>query len=144
MLKRRTWRSPAFNYQFDGVVYAVFVSLGFALWENISYVATYGFQVAFAAGGDCHSGHACFGVFMGAWYGTAKKYEKLGNAEKSKTLPAFGCLMPVFLHGMIFYRFPESAVCTWVFIGICDCLFTVAWHMVKRLSAHDHYWARFV
>lgn len=46
LLKRRTWRSPAFNYQFDGVVYAVFVSLGFALWENIGYVATYGFQVA--------------------------------------------------------------------------------------------------
>ena len=30
LLKKRTWRSPAFNCQFDGVVYAVFVSLGFA------------------------------------------------------------------------------------------------------------------
>ena len=38
LLKRRTWRSTAFNCQFDGVVYAVFVALGFALWENISYV----------------------------------------------------------------------------------------------------------
>ena len=25
MLRRRTWRSPAFNYQFDGIVYAAFV-----------------------------------------------------------------------------------------------------------------------
>ena len=41
MLKRHTWRSPEFNCMFDGVVYAVFVSLGFALWENISYVLTY-------------------------------------------------------------------------------------------------------
>ena len=32
LLRRRTWCSDAFNCQFDGVVYAVFVSLGFALW----------------------------------------------------------------------------------------------------------------
>ena len=29
-LKRRSWWDPNFNYRFDGVVYAVFVSLGFA------------------------------------------------------------------------------------------------------------------
>ena len=28
-LKRRSWRSPSFNYQFDGIVYSVFVQL----WE---------------------------------------------------------------------------------------------------------------
>ena len=46
LLKRSTWRSPEFNCQYDGVVYAVFVSLGFALWENISYVMNYGFSTA--------------------------------------------------------------------------------------------------
>ena len=38
LLKKRTFFSPNFNCQFDGVVYSVFVSLGFALWENIHYV----------------------------------------------------------------------------------------------------------
>ena len=46
LLRWRTWRSPYFNCQFDGVVYAVFVSLGFALWENIDYVVMYGFGTA--------------------------------------------------------------------------------------------------
>ena len=41
LLKKRTWYSSEFNCQFDGVVYAVFVALGFALWENISYVLMY-------------------------------------------------------------------------------------------------------
>ena len=41
LLKRRTWYSPDFNCQFDGVVYAVCVALGFALWENIGYVVMY-------------------------------------------------------------------------------------------------------
>ena len=35
LLKRRTWNHPAFNYRFDGIVYSVFVSLGFAAYENI-------------------------------------------------------------------------------------------------------------
>lgn len=140
LLKRRTWRSPAFNYQFDGVVYAVFVSLGFALWENISYVATYGFQVALLRAVTAIPGHACFGVFMGAWYGTAKKYEKLGNAEKSKRYRRLAVWMPVILHGSYdFIASLESAVCTWVFVAFVIVLFTVAWRMVKRLSAHDHY-----
>ena len=37
-LKRGSWRHPAFDYRFDGIVYAVFVSLGFAGIENVLYV----------------------------------------------------------------------------------------------------------
>lgn len=48
LLKIRTWKSPHFNCQFDGVVYAVFVSMGFALWENIAYVMRYGVGTAVA------------------------------------------------------------------------------------------------
>ena len=64
LLKIRTWKSPHFNCQFDGVVYAVFVSLGFALWENIAYVLRYGFGTAVARAVTAVRGHACFGVFM--------------------------------------------------------------------------------
>ena len=45
-LKRRSWRDPNFNFMFDGIVYSVFVSLGFAAFENIKYVFTYGLSVA--------------------------------------------------------------------------------------------------
>ena len=41
-LKLRTWKSKDFNYIFDGIVYSVFISLGFALWENIGYVLSNG------------------------------------------------------------------------------------------------------
>ncbi len=46
LLKKRTWYLGEFNCQFDGIVYAVFVALGFALWENISYVLMYGLGTA--------------------------------------------------------------------------------------------------
>ena len=35
LMKLKTWKNPNFNYSFDGIVYAVSVSLGFAAFENI-------------------------------------------------------------------------------------------------------------
>ena len=84
LLKRRTWNSAAFNCQFDGVVYAVFVSLGFALWENISYVLMYGLSTALVRAVTAVPGHACFGVFMGGWYGLAKRLHGQGKDGASK------------------------------------------------------------
>ena len=78
-LKRRSWFSQKFNCQYDGVVYAVFVALGFALWEIISYVLMYGFSTALVRAVTAIPGHACFGVFMGIFYGLARGNAYLGK-----------------------------------------------------------------
>lgn len=46
MLRIRTWEDPNFNYRFDSIVYAAYVSLGFAAFENILYVFQYGIGIA--------------------------------------------------------------------------------------------------
>ena len=92
LLKRRTWNSAAFNCQFDGVVYGMSVSLGFALWENLGYVAMYGFGTALVRAVTAVPGHACFGVFMGAWYGMAKRWEGTGFESRSRTCRTMGLL----------------------------------------------------
>lgn len=45
-LHQKTWHSPYFNYRYDAIVYAVFVSLGFAAFENVKYIFNYGLSVA--------------------------------------------------------------------------------------------------
>ena len=45
-----TWKNKNFDYVFDGVIYAVSSSLGFALIENIGYVFTQRWQFGFLAG----------------------------------------------------------------------------------------------
>ena len=40
VLRKRTWYDPNFNYRFDGIVYGVFVSLGFAGVENVWWSPT--------------------------------------------------------------------------------------------------------
>jgi RsiW-degrading membrane proteinase PrsW (M82 family) len=98
-LKRRTWNEPNFNYRFDGVVYAVFVSLGFAAFENIQYVFGYGLSVAVPRAILAIPGHMGFAVFMGVFYGRAKLCADKGNERAKRSNLWAGYLIAVFLHG---------------------------------------------
>lgn len=143
LLKRRTWHSPAFNCQFDGVVYAVFVSLGFALWENIGYVMMYGLPIALVRAVTAIPGHACFGVFMGTWYGIAKKYEQRGRMSRSRHCRKMALLIPVLLHGC--YDFTatfESEQYGWIFFAFVAAMFLVVFMLVRKMSQQDQYISR--
>ena len=138
LLKLKTWKSPHFNCRFDGVVYAVFMSLGFALWENIAYVLEYGFATAVARALTAVPGHACFGVFMGVWYGEAKHLELAGYPEESKKARQKALWIPVLLHGA--YDFIASLENDWMiilFLVFVVWMFRAALKMLKKASAED-------
>ena len=140
LLKRHTWRSADFNCQFDGVVYATAVSLGFALWENIGYVAMYGMGTALVRAVTAVPGHACFGVFMGAFYGMAKRYSNYGCEAQSKRCRHLAVLLPTVLHGIYdFIATSESRFSEWVFLLFVIVLFLITSRMVKNLSREDRY-----
>ena len=138
MLRRHTWNTPEFNCRYDGVVYAVFVSLGFALWENISYVMSYGFTTAIVRALTAIPGHACFGVFMGVFYGIAKKYDYANTQGKMKFFSILSVVIPALLHGTYDYIASiESG--TWYFVGFVAVLFAVSYLLVGRMSKKDQY-----
>jgi RsiW-degrading membrane proteinase PrsW (M82 family) len=140
VLRWRTWRHPAFDCQYDGVVYAVFVSLGFALWENIGYVLMYGMQTAVARALTAVPGHACFGVFMGVWYGIAKRYALYGCERESKRARWLCVIVPALLHGCYdFIASLEAEVFVLVFLAFVAAMFFTALRMVKRVSQKDQY-----
>ena len=62
----------AFNEPYDGIIYAVMVSMGFAATENILYVSTGGFEVALLRAFTAVPAHATFGILMGIYMGKAK------------------------------------------------------------------------
>lgn len=139
-LRKRTWQNPEFNCQYDGVVYAVFVSLGFALWENISYVMSYGFSTAIVRAVTAIPGHACFGVFMGIFYGIAKKYERLGAQGKAKFYSVLSLVIPAFLHGTYDYIATlEQMQNGWYFVIFIAALFTLTFNLVDNASKGDQF-----
>ena len=138
LLKVRTWKSPHFNCQFDGVVYAVFVSLGFALWENIAYVLRFGFGTAVARAVTAVPGHACFGVFMGVWYGVAKRYELAGYMEESAHARKMALWIPILLHGVYdFTASMQNDIMSIIFLIFVGWMFRTALKLVRKVSAED-------
>lgn len=141
LLNCYTWRSYEFNCQYDGVVYAVFVSLGFALLENIFYVLQYGFVTAFIRAVTAIPGHACFGVFMGIFYGIAKKYHYSGNYILCRFFRLLSIIVPIGLHGAYDYiaTMEEQSSGDTVFITFIVILFAVSYLLVGRMSRNDRY-----
>lgn len=90
-------RNRFFDENMDGIVYAAFVSLGFAAIENVSYL--FSESESFLSVGimrACTSipGHSCFGILMGYYYSLATFGNKATLRNK-----IFVWLIPVMAHG---------------------------------------------
>lgn len=140
MLRKTSWNSHEFNCLYDGIVYAVFVSLGFALWENISYVLHYGFANAIVRAVTAIPGHASFGVFMGVFYSAAKMFEIQGDLNRSRMYNFISLLIPLLIHGAYDYiatlQVENGTIYFFVFIAI---LFFVSYRLIREFSLKDRY-----
>ena len=93
------WRNPNFDEYYDGIIYAVFISMGFACLENILYVFSgdqFYDSVVTASVRAVVSvpGHFLFAVAMGYYLSLAKFDPAHRSSHLWKAL-----LVPVFLHG---------------------------------------------
>lgn len=88
-------KSDDFDEPFDGIVYAVFVSMGFAAFENVMYVFSYGAQTGIARAFTAVPAHGLFGVAMG--YNLAKAKFEPQHRRKYLWL---SFLVPMVLHGI--------------------------------------------
>ena len=77
-----TKNNKNFNSLFDGLIYSVFVSLGFAALENVLYVTDSGFHLAIIRGVLSVPGHMFFAVIMGYYYSMWNLYGKANSLEK--------------------------------------------------------------
>ena len=137
-LRIYSWNNREFNCLYDGVVYAVFVSLGFALWENISYVLHYGLTTAICRAVTAIPGHACFGVFMGTFYGIAKKYNYTGEKAKELFFTILSLAIPMLIHGSYDYIATlEETQSGWYFLPFILLLFALSYVLIGKMSKKD-------
>jgi protease PrsW len=85
----------AFDEPYDGIIYSVAVSLGFASAENIFYLLANGLQDALGRALLPVSSHALFGVIMGYYIGKAK----FSTVVQHKWI-ILSLTVPVILHGV--------------------------------------------
>ena len=103
------WKNRNFNEFFDGIIYAVFISLGFAAVENILYVFQHGGHVGMLRAFTAVPAHAIFGMAMGYYFGLARF-----SREKKSQLLILALIIPLFLHG--FYDFMIFSENEWLLL----------------------------
>jgi len=89
------WNNRNFDEMFDGIVYASLVALGFAAFENLMYLLSYGTEVLLSRAFLAVPGHFFFGVTMGFFFGIGKF-----DVEHRKLCLALALLLPMLLHGL--------------------------------------------
>ncbi len=134
-----SWKDRNFDYHFDGIVYAVSTSLGFAAFENVKYVFNYGLSVALPRAFLAIPGHMTFAVLFGIFYGRAKYQENLGNTN-GKHLDLFiGYLLAVLMHGTYdSCAMIGTSTASAVYVGVIIVMYLICFGLVRREAKQDY------
>lgn len=94
-------REKNFNEKLDGIIYSVFLSLGFATVENIIYILfedpTSVFQVSIIRAIISIPAHMMFAIIMGYYI---SKYKFNMSKSKPKIYLIISIIVPILLHGI--------------------------------------------
>ena len=134
------WNDKNFDEYFDGIVYASFISLGFATIENIMYVLPGGLGVGIMRALLSVPGHFFFGIIMGYFLSMAKF-----NRSKRGLYIFLGILFAVLAHGMFDWllMFSERAgevlsiIVYQLFIGGDILLWRLGLRLIRKHQANS-------
>ena len=149
-----TKKNKNFDHLFDGVIYATFVSLGFAAFENIQYVFNGGISVAISRAIFSIPGHMFFGVMMGYYYSFWHLTDKAAAIEsrlsKEGQIPfiknpfdsteqkILSIVIPTLFHGFYdFCLFVSSPFTTVLFYIFVIFMYIYCFGKIKKMSQKD-------
>lgn len=124
------WSNKNFNEKFDGIIYAVYISLGFAAIENIMYVFGSGIGTGLIRAFTAVPAHTIFGITMGYFLAWAKF-----NPNKRFIYIILSISIPIALHG--FYDFilmSQHNILLLLFIPYLIFMIIIGLRQMKHLS----------
>lgn len=137
-LRLGSWKNKNFDYRFDGVVYAVSVSMGFVLLENVMYVFENGLGTAIVRAITSLPGHCIFGIYMGYFYGEAKRHEVEGRTGMNSAMMLLCLFVPTTLHGFYdFFLSLENWLAALIFLFFVIVLDAITLVQLKKYANAD-------
>lgn len=137
-----TWKNKNFNYEYDAIVYSVFIALGFATLENLVAVLSKDFSggiiIALLRSVMAVPGHAFFGILMGYYLGKAKRYRVRRWVHKSKKYLWSSIAFPILAHGLFdYFLFIENKLGVFLAILLIAYLYVTSYIKVKKVSGQS-------
>lgn len=133
------YKRSEFNYRYDGIVYASFLALGFATFENVLYVfSLQDIQTAIYRGILTVPAHVFFAIFMGYYFGIAKHYRRYRSPVKERKNLILGFITPFMLHGFFDYALlSKSKLSLIFFLLFIFILYIASFKKLKEVSVED-------
>ncbi|MBQ8535082.1 MAG: PrsW family intramembrane metalloprotease [Bacilli bacterium] len=128
-----------FDEIYDILVYSIFVSLGFAFFENLLYVFNSGsLSIAILRAVSAIPGHACDAVFMGYYLSMAKQCRILKKFDKEKSFLVKSIFIPAVLHGIYDFCLMSGRILfVLVFLVFVVYLYVVSIKKLNKLSGSN-------
>lgn len=136
MVYKFSFNDVAFDEMYDAILYCVFVALGFACFENLMYVFDSGLGTAITRALLAVPGHVCDGVFMGFYFGLAKRGAVNGRYDlKTKNL-ILSVVVPTISHGIYDYCLMNgSLLCILIFFVFVVVMYIYIFKKIKDVSS---------
>jgi protease PrsW len=123
------YNDPEFDEPYDGIVYCVTASLGFAIIENLFYAVGSDLRNVVARALLSVPLHALCGVFMGTFMGLSKF-----RPDRKRQLLFLAFLVPVLAHGLYdFFAFIEIPQLVSFILPLLGIFWIVAMTRVRAL-----------
>lgn len=133
-----SYNHDEFDTLYDMIVYASFVALGFACFENILYVYNNGIFIGLLRAVTAVPGHVCDGILMGSYLSLAKFSYVKGNKVNSMKYKMFSLMIPIIVHGIYdFCLFKGNILFVFLFVIFVIALCIICIKKVKEISMND-------
>ena len=130
VIYKTSYNIKDFDQWYDIILYSVFVSLGFACFENFLYLFSSNSKLwtVILRSITAIPAHACFQTFMG--YHLA--LSKFNEPEKRKKQIALSIIIPIILHGLYnFLIFSQNTLLTLLFFVFLILMFLITLLRIK-------------
>ncbi len=125
------YQQAIFTSRYDGIIFGVSLSLGFASLENVFYLIANGLETAIGRALLPVSSHALFGVLMGYYLGRAK----MEPQQKARHL-TLSLFFPILLHSV--YDLILVVFDMYFLIGMIPFMLLLWWLALKKVKrAHQ-------
>ncbi len=154
-----TYKNSHFDYLFDGIVYSVFISLGFAGVENLRFAWVNGWDTLALRLISSLPCHLIVGIIMGYYYTLWNAYKKAMYTEE------YFVSQGIISEGRIAYptiKIVQSVLIPWIVVSLCIlagsinsklintlfyftvfCMYGFSFVGIERISAKDKSTAKF-
>ncbi|MBE6161105.1 MAG: PrsW family intramembrane metalloprotease [Firmicutes bacterium] len=138
IVKIIAYKNDEFDEMYDGIVYSIYSSLGFACLENICFVLMYGAKTGVYRAFTAVPSHACDAILMGYFFGRSKQHKCDGDNRTAKKYLFLSLFVPTLIHAIYDYLLMSKILLFFIiWIVFVIVIFIICFKLVNKCAKNN-------